>query len=172
MLKKEIAWEWNLQQRLLETKIVEAPILRLLDWDRPFHIHVDASLMVIGCVLTQPSDNNVDLPIYFASRKLTPAEQNYSMIEQEDLGMVYALQKFKHYLLANPFSFYVDHQVLKCLINKPILQGRINRWLMLFQEFNFKIIVKRGDKHMIPDVLSREVEGEPATGVPDNFLNT
>lgn len=48
-------------------------------------------------------------------------------MEREALGMVYAVQKFRHYLLATPFTFYVDHQALMYLVNKPIIQGRVSR---------------------------------------------
>lgn len=108
----------------------------------------------------------------FASWKFTKAKQNYTTTEREALRMVYALQKFRYYLLSNPFLFFVDHQVLMYLVNKPIMGRRISWWLMLFQEFSFKIIVKPGKAHIIPDQLSRIANGEKATGVPDDFSNT
>ncbi|KAH9297429.1 hypothetical protein KI387_029111, partial [Taxus chinensis] len=57
----------------------------------PFHVHVDASGMAIGAVLAQPGEGIVDHPLCFASRKLTPAEQNYTTTEREALSMIYAL---------------------------------------------------------------------------------
>ena len=63
------------------------------------------------------------------------------MTEREALGMVFALQKYRHYLLANPYIFYTDHQALKYLFNKPLHHGRICHWLLLFQEFEFKVVV-------------------------------
>ena len=75
----------------------------------------------------------MDYPIVYSSRKLNKAKRNYSTIEIEALGMVFALQKYPHYLLANPFTFYTDHQALKYLVNKPLHHGRIFRWLLLFQ---------------------------------------
>ena len=67
----------------------------------------------------------MDYPIVYSSRKLNKAKQNYSTIEREALGMVFALQKYRHYLLANPFVFYINHQALKYLVNKPLHHGRI-----------------------------------------------
>jgi hypothetical protein len=46
-------------------------------------------------------------------------EKNYSTIKREALALVFALHKFKHYLLGNKFVFYVDHMALAYLINKP-----------------------------------------------------
>jgi hypothetical protein len=61
--------------------------------------------------------------------------------------MNYVVKKFKHYLLENIFTFFVDHQALLYLINKPIVTDRIARRLLLLQEFDFKIIFKLGSVH-------------------------
>ena len=97
-------------------------------------MHIDASAIAVGAILSQPYDE-VDHPTSYASRKLNSAERNYSTMEHEALGMVFSLKKFRHYLLANPFTFYTDHQALKYLVNKPLHHGRICRWLLFFQEF-------------------------------------
>ena len=86
---------------------------------------MDASLIALGCVLSQKDSRNIDHPIYFASRQLIAAEKNYTTTEREGLGMIFAVQKFRHYLLGYPFTFYVDHDALKYLINKPDPSGRL-----------------------------------------------
>ena len=70
------------------------------------------------------------------------------------MAMVYALQKFRHYLLGGHFKMFTDHYALKYLINKPVLGGKICRWLLLFQEFYFEIIVKLGCLNAGPAHLS------------------
>ena len=97
----------------------------------PFHVHVDASSITLGIVLAQPR-GLLDHTIAFSSRKLSLAERNYTTTEREGLAMVYALQKFRHYLLDAHFKMFTDHSVLKYLVNKPVLGGRICRWLLLF----------------------------------------
>lgn len=72
---------------------------------------------------------------------MSKAEKNYSTIEHKGLAMVYVLQKFRNYLLARHFKMYIDHSTLKYLVHKPML-GKIRRWLLLFQEYDFKVIVK------------------------------
>ena len=113
----------------LKISLSTAPILRAPNWNVIFHVHVDASAFAVGAVLCQPDDKGFDHPIYYASRQLSAAEKKYTMTEREALGMIFAVQKFRHYLLANPFVFYVDPQALKYLIAKPCLTGRITRWL-------------------------------------------
>ena len=83
--------------------------------------------------------------------------------------MVFALQKYRHYLLANPFIFYTDHQALKYLVNRPLHHERICRWLLLFQEFKFEVVVRPRKLNVGLDHLSRIDIGEEPTGVEDDL---
>ena len=74
--------------------MVTAPILVFPDWNKEFHVHVDASSIDLGIVLAQLGEGNIDHRISFASRKLSTAKKNYTTTEREDLAKVYALQKF------------------------------------------------------------------------------
>ena len=142
-----------------------------LNWMMEFHIHCDASNVVIRVVLAQNIHGKIDSPIYYASRLLNNAENNYSTTEREALAMVYSVQKFRHYLLANHFTFYVDHQALLYLINRPVVSGRIARWILLVQEYDFKVVYCPGQKHEMAYHLSRIENGKPAEGVADQFLD-
>ena len=148
LLRHDQEFEWteecDTSFDTLKRKLVEAPILRFPNWLTKFHVHIDASSLEIGAILTQPGDDEMDYPIVYSSKKLNKAEKNYSTTEREALGMVFALQKYRHYLLANLFIFYTDHQALKYLVNKPLHHGRICRWLLLFQEFEFEVVVRPG----------------------------
>ena len=87
----------------LKIAMATAPILVFPDWKKEFHVHVDASSIALGIVLMQPREGALDHPISFARRKLSTAEKNYTMTEREGLAMVYALQKFRNYLLGGHF---------------------------------------------------------------------
>ena len=104
--------------------MVTIPILVFPDWKLPFHVHVDASSIALGVILAQLGEG-IDHPIYFARRNLSSIERNYTTIEREWLAMVYALQKFRHYLLGAHFKMFTEHSALEYLINKPMLGGRI-----------------------------------------------
>ena len=125
--------------------------------------------ITLGAVLAQPGDTSVDHPVYFASLNLSTTERNYTTTEREALAMVYSLQKFCHYLLGGMFKFFTGHSALKYLVNKPVLEGRICKWILLFQEFNFEVIVKPGILNMGLDHLSRLENGENG-GSLDNHL--
>ena len=77
----------------LKNALVSAPILKAPDWNKIFHVHIDATC-AIGCILAQPHANNMDFPVSYSSRQLNSAEKNYTTTEREGLGMVYAVKKF------------------------------------------------------------------------------
>jgi hypothetical protein len=82
-----------------------------------FHVHVDASSIALGEMLSQIGEWGVDHLITFSSRKLSISETNYTTTEREGLEMVYALQKSKNYLLGSHFNMYTDHSALYYLVN-------------------------------------------------------
>ena len=94
---------------------------------------------------------------------LTKTEKNYSTIEHEGLAMVYALQKYRNYLLGGHFKMYTNPSALKYLVNKPMLGGRICRWLLLFQEYDFEVIVNPRQLNAGLGHLSRIETGEEPT---------
>jgi hypothetical protein len=83
--------------------------------------------------------------------------------------MVYVLHKFRHYLLGYQFKMYTNHYALKYLFNKPVLWARICRWLLLFQEYDFEVIVKLGKLNAGPNHLSCILSGEDAGNLDDRF---
>ena len=93
----------------LKKMLTKVPVVQPPDWEKPFHVFVDASDVAIGNALMQLSEPNWYRPVYYASRKLSSAERNYSTTEREDLGMIYIINKFQHYLLGQKFTFHVDH---------------------------------------------------------------
>jgi hypothetical protein len=147
--------------------MVTVLILVFPDWKKIFHVHVDASSIALGIILAQPGEGGIDHPISFASRKLSLAKRNYTTIEREGLAMIYTLQKFRHYLLGFHFKMFTDHSTLKYLVKKPVLGGKICRWLLLFQEYEFEIIVKPGRLNAGPDHLSRLASGEELISLED-----
>jgi hypothetical protein len=84
---------------------------------------VDASSITLGVVLSQRGEGDIDHSISFARSKLSIKDKNYTTTEWEGLVMVYALHKFRHYLLGSHFKMYTDHSALKYLVNKPVLGG-------------------------------------------------
>ncbi|GJZ28186.1 reverse transcriptase domain-containing protein [Tanacetum coccineum] len=138
----------------LKKKLTEAPILIALDWDQPFELMCDASDYAIGAVLGQRIEKHFR-PIHYASKTMTEAESNYTTMEKEMLVVVYAFEKFWSYHIMNKSIVYTDHSALKYLFAKKDAKARLQRWVLLLQEFNFKIIDTKGAENYTADHLSR-----------------
>jgi hypothetical protein len=108
-------------------------------------------------------------PITFGRKKLSGSKQNYNTTEGEGLVMVYPLQKYIKYMLGKHLEMSTEHSSLTYLINKPVLGGRICRWLLLFQEFNFEVVMNPGRLNVGPYHLSRITNGEEPINLEDNF---
>jgi hypothetical protein len=173
LLKKDSKFQWTEEcQQIFDTlkqKMVTTPILAFPDWSKEFNVHVDASSIALGVVLAQLGAGDIDHPIDFARRNLSTFEMNYTTTKRECLAMVYALQRFRHYLLGGHFKMFLDHSALRYLANKPVMGGRICRWLLLFQEYDFDIVFRPGRMNKGPDHLSRLENGEEPTSLDDTL---
>ncbi|GJU55088.1 reverse transcriptase domain-containing protein [Tanacetum coccineum] len=138
----------------LKKKLTEAPILIAPNWDQPFELMCDASDFAIGAVLGQRIEKHFR-PIHYASKTMTEAESNYTTTEKEMLAVVYAFEKFRSYLIMNKSVVYTDHSALKYLFNKKDAKARLLRWVLLLQEFDFKVIDTKGAENYAADHLSR-----------------
>ncbi|GJZ48145.1 reverse transcriptase domain-containing protein [Tanacetum coccineum] len=138
----------------MKKKLTEAPILIAPNWDQPFEIMCDASDYAIGAVLGQRIEKHFR-PIHYASKTMTEAETNYTTTEKEMLAVVYAFEKFRSYLIMNKSVVYTDHSALKYLFNKKDAKARLLRWVLLLQEFDFKVIDTKGAENYAADHLSR-----------------
>ncbi len=103
----------------------------------------------------------------YSSRLLNYAKRNYTITKRKVLAMVYALHKFRHFLLINKFTFYVDHMALMYLVNNPRVSGRLIRWFLLFLEYDFKKNYKLGKSHLMVDALSRLPNQTKLVGIYD-----
>jgi len=118
-----------------------------------FHVHTNASVLVIGVMLSQILIRKNDQLVVYAFKLLNKAEHNYSTTKREALITIFALHKFRHYLLGNKFVFYVYYMALVYLVNKLHVSRRIVRWLLLFLEYDFVIIYNPSLIHVLAMVL-------------------
>ena len=146
--KEQIAFE------TLRDKVTTAPILQYPDFSKPYILTTDASGIGLGAVLSQGVVGK-DKPIAFASRKLNPAEKNYSTIERELLAIVYGLKNFRQYLYGQKVFIYTDHKPLVHLANIKESSGRLLNWRLEIQDYDYEIFYKKGSWNTNADALSR-----------------
>ena len=103
--------------KMLKQGLIEAPILQSFNWDLPFKIMCDASDYAVGAVLGQRLDKK-PTTICYASKTLIEAQINYTTTEKELKAVVYALGKFRPYILGSKIVIYTDHVALKYLLSK------------------------------------------------------
>nr|GFA73763.1 reverse transcriptase domain-containing protein [Tanacetum cinerariifolium] len=140
--------------RTLKEKLTEAPIIIAPNWDHPFELMCDASDYAVGAVLGQRVEKHFR-PIHYASKTMNQAETNYTKTEKEMLAVVYAFEKFHSYLIINKSIVYIDHSALKYLFAKKDAKARLLHWILLLQEFDFKVIDTKGAENYATDHLLR-----------------
>ena len=135
LLGKDVKFVWDerCQKSFEQLKefLITAPIVKAPNWQLPFKVMCDASDFAIGVVLGQREDGKPYV-IYYASKTLNEARMNYTTIEKELLAVVFALDKFRAYLVGS----FTDHLALKYLLTKQHAKARLIRWILLLQEFN------------------------------------
>ena len=130
----------------LRTALLDAPVLKIADVEKPFRVETDASDFALAGVLLQKEDNGENWqPVAYASRKLCPAEKNYTAAERETLAVVHALKCWRVYLF-NHFDVYTDNMGVVYLQTKPNLTKREARWTEFLADFNFTVQLSYGRK--------------------------
>nr|GEX43891.1 reverse transcriptase domain-containing protein [Tanacetum cinerariifolium] len=140
--------------QMLKNKLTKVPILIAPNWDLPFELICDTSDFSIGAVLGLRHEKHFK-PIHYASKMMTDAESNYTMTEKEMLTVVYAFKKFRSYLIMNKSIVNTDYFSLKYLFAKKDAKARLLRWVLLLQEFDFKVLDTKGAENLAADHLSR-----------------
>nr|KYP75218.1 Retrovirus-related Pol polyprotein from transposon 17.6 [Cajanus cajan] len=143
----------------LKARLTSTPIIIALDWKLDFELMCDASDYAVGAVLGQRRTKTFHA-IHYASKVLNKAQINYATTEKELLAIVFALEKFRSYLIGSKVVVFTDHADIKYLLTTPDSKPRLIRWILLLQEFDLEIKDKSDKENLVADHLSRLVNDE------------
>lgn len=164
LLKKEKVWEWSYECQKTFDKIIKTLTadLFLVHYDPKLEIIVvsDVNAYGVGAYILHKMPDGTLKPIGHASRKLLPAEQNYSQIEKEVLGIIFAVTRFHRYIYGRFFTLQTDHKPLLTIFGSkkglPVYTAnRLLRWGMILLNYNFKLQYLPSNKIGHADGLSR-----------------
>ena len=167
--KEEWVWTDECQKayETLKTAIVEGAVQQHPDFSKPFIVDTDASEIGMGVILSQVDPKGDERIVALDSRKFSKAESKWHIREKEALGIIWALEKFRPFILGTDFMVRTDHSSLKWLLEAK--DGRLGRWALRLSEFTpFKIVHRSGVKHTNVDAFTR-VFAESDT-VPDHHV--
>lgn len=164
LLKKrsKFVWSKEAQDAFLDIRscLVTSPILSCPDFTKPFVVSCDASGVGVGAVLSQESERG-EVVVAYASRTLSKQEQKYSATERECLAVIWAVERFRPYIEGTKFKVITDHYSLLWLNNLRDPQGRLARWALRLQPYDFDLEHRKGKENVVPDLLSRSAAAEP-----------
>ncbi|TPX32853.1 hypothetical protein SmJEL517_g04106 [Synchytrium microbalum] len=159
LIKKEAKWEWTIKEQkafeLLKDLLTTEPVLAMPKSDREFIVQTDASIQGLGAVLSQLDEEKNERVIAYASRTLSPAERIWDTRELEALAVLWALELWAVYLSGRKVTVQTDHSALAWLLKIHQPNGRLHRWVMRLNEFDFTIVHRPGKHNANADALSR-----------------
>ena len=151
-------FEWGKQQQdafeQIKKAMTTAPMLITPDPNLPYTVMTDSSGIAVGASLNQDQGKGLQ-PIAFLSKKLLPAETRYPVHEQEQLAIIIALKKWRHYLHGTKVKVLMDHKSLVYLETQPHLSNRQVRWGELLSQYDLQIEYLKGKENVVADALSR-----------------
>lgn len=158
--KGKICWTKEADEAFLKIKsVLTSPhVLANPDFKLPFIIESDASDGAVGAVLVQVIEG-IKRPIAFFSKKLSATQRKYAPTEKECLGVILAIQKFRHYVEGSRFTVVTDAQSLIWLrkISAEGGSAKLIRWALKLQQYDFELLYRKGALNITADALSRAV---------------
>ena len=153
VIRKE---EQKLAFDTLKKAMTTEPVLQGPNFTKQFTVQTDASDVGIGGVLSQNDEAQEDRPVAFFSRKLLSREKNYATMEKECLAIVETIKHFSVYLTGVPFTVVTDHSCLRYLNQMRDTGGRLTRWALVLQLYNYVVHHRPGGENANADGLSRQ----------------
>jgi hypothetical protein len=164
LTRKDQPWEWKEEQQIafdiLKKKFTKKPILTMVDTTQKLRVESDASDYATGAVLSMECEDGKWHPCAYLSKGMNDVERNYDVHDKEMLGIMRALEAWRHYLegAKEQFEIWTDHRNLQYFMEAKKLNRRQARWALYLSRFNFTLVHKPGTMMGKADALSRRAD--------------
>ncbi|XP_049356393.1 uncharacterized protein LOC125821006 [Solanum verrucosum] len=178
LMKKGTLFEWDQACsnafESIKSYLTKPPVLAAPVPGKPLILYISAQERSVGALLAQENGKGKENSLYYLSRMMTPNELKYSPIEKLCLALVFSIQKMKHYFQAHVVRLISKANPIKFVMSKPVLNDRLARWYLQFQQFEIVYVPQKAVKgqaladfladHPIPDdwELNDELPDEDA----------
>ncbi|CAB1108007.1 unnamed protein product [Ectocarpus sp. CCAP 1310/34] len=125
------------------------------DNSRPLRLCSDACIDGFGASLEQEQLDGSVRPIVYISRTTLPAERNWTVLDLEAGGIVWAIKRLRGYLWSTKFIIYSDHKALESIGKVGEHNARVQRWLEFLSNFTYTLKYRKGSANGNADFLSR-----------------
>ena len=157
LTRKDVVFHWDTECQAafdrLKTLLTTSPITVFPDFSQAFRLYTDSSTAGFGAILAQVRDGKERI-ICCTSRTLYQAEKAYPATKLECLAIVWAVAKFRPYLMAMPFEVYTDHYALQWLKTMRTGSALLHRWSAALEEYDFTVHHRPGKAQSHVDGLS------------------
>jgi transposase InsO family protein len=157
LLKKNAVWQWGEEQETafqqLKDAMVKTPVLALPCEGGEFVLQTESSTLGLEAVLIQTL-NGESHPVTYISRRLDPAESNYSPEELACLAVVWALDKLRYYLYGRKFVVKTGSNTFKWLKEKKKNRGKFSNWIMEIQDYDFVVEHPKRTENRVTDAIA------------------
>lgn len=149
-------WEQGSRDAFESIKIALASVAELAapDVHGQYCLTTDASELAVGACFSQRTEG-MDKPIAFLSKRLTPAQVKWAVVEREAYAIIWALGKLDTWVFGRVVTVRTDHNPLVYLYRSASSSARLTRWALALQKYELEIEYIRGDANRVADALSR-----------------
>ncbi|XP_070668934.1 uncharacterized protein [Malus domestica] len=128
---------------------------------KPFKLYISTSERSIGNLLAQNNEGGKKQAIYYLSRILTEVETRYTSVEKLCLALYFITCKLRHYMVPCHIHIIAKTDVIKYMLSKPMLTGKIGKWILALSEFNFQYVPQKAIKgQAIANFLTEHQESQ------------
>ena len=123
--------------------------LAIVDFNKPYVIHVDASYYAVGSVRTQPDSFQKERSVAFISKKLSKTQQAWSTIEKKTFATIWALGQFRYWIFGKPVTLYTDHNPITYLTDAAPKSAKLMRLALAIQQYDVTFCYKAGRANVV-----------------------